>query len=163
MKKISHEMRYDGATPEQVYAMLADPAFRAQVCEYQRYHRHDISITPEGDGMAVVVDQHRPADGVPAIAQKFVGAEINVHQSEHWSSHTDASLEVAIPGKPGHLKGTVRLTGDAGGTTETVAVDVTVSIPLVGGKIEGVLGDMLIKALDAENTVGRQWLKGERA
>lgn len=163
MKKISHEMRYDGATPEQVYAMLADPAFRAQVCEYQRYHRHDISITPEGDGMAVVVDQHRPADGVPAIAQKFVGAEINVHQSEHWSSHTDASLEVAIPGKPGHLKGTVRLAGDAGGTTETVAVDVTVSIPLVGGKIEGVLGDMLIKALDAENTVGRRWLKGERA
>lgn len=163
MKKISHEMRYDGATPEQVYAMLADPAFRAQVCEYQRYHRHDISITPEGDGMAVVVDQHRPADGVPAIAQKFVGAEINVHQSEHWSSHTDASLEVAIPGKPGHMKGTVRLAGDAGGTTETVAVDVTVSIPLVGGKIEGVLGDMLIKALDAENTVGRQWLKGERA
>lgn len=163
MKKISHEMRYDGATPEQVYAMLADPAFRAQVCEYQRYHRHDITITPEGDGMAVVVDQHRPADGVPAIAQKFVGAEINVHQSEHWSSHTDASLEVAIPGKPGHLKGTVRLAGDAGGTTETVAVDVTVSIPLVGGKIEGVLGDMLIKALDAENTVGRQWLKGERA
>jgi hypothetical protein len=162
MRKVSHELRYDGATPEQVYAMLGDPAFREAVCEYQRYHRHDITITPEGNGMAVVVDQHRPADGVPAIAQKFVGAEINVHQVEHWSSPTDASLEVAIPGKPGHMKGTVHLEGDAAGTTETVAVDVTVSIPLLGGKIEGAIGDMLLKALRAENTVGRKWLAGER-
>jgi hypothetical protein len=162
MRSIEHEMRYDGATPEQVYAMLADPAFREQVCEYQRYHRHDISVTPEGDGMAVVVDQHRPADGVPAIAQKFVGAEINVHQAEQWTSPTDASLEVTIPGKPGRMMGTVHLEGDTGGTTETVAVDVTVGIPIVGGKIEGAIGDMLVKALRAENTVGRQWLAGER-
>jgi hypothetical protein len=158
MRSISHEMRYDGATPEQVYAMLADPAFREAVCEYQGYHRHDITITPEGAGMSVVVDQHRPADGVPAIAQKLVGDEINVHQQEHWTSGTDASLDVAIPGKPGHLKGTVHLAGDAGGTTETVAVEVRVSIPLIGGKIEGVLGDMLVKALKAENKVGRDWL-----
>jgi hypothetical protein len=158
MKSFSHEMRYDGATPEQVYAMLADAAFREQVCEYQRYHRHTITITPEGSGMSVVVDQHRPADGVPSFAQKFVGDEINVHQQEHWSSPTDASLEVAIPGKPGHMKGTVHLAGDAGGTTETVAVDVKVSIPLIGGKIEGLIADMLIKALRAENKVGQQWL-----
>ena len=162
MRSISHDMRYDGATPDEVYAMLADPAFREQVCEYQGYHRHDITITPEGAGMAVVVDQHRPADGVPSIAQKLVGDEINVHQQERWTSPTDAVLEVAIPGKPGHLKGTVHLAGDAGGTTETVAVDVKVSIPLIGGKIEGVLADMLVKALRAENTVGRRWL-AERA
>lgn len=162
MKKVSHDMRYDGATPEQVYAMLADPAFREAVCEYQRYHRHDITITPEGAGMSVVVDQHRPAEGVPAIAQKLVGAEINVHQVEHWSSPTDAALDVTIPGRPAHMKGTVRLAGDAGGTTETVSVDVTVSIPLIGGKIEGAVADMFLKALEAENTVGRQWLAGER-
>jgi hypothetical protein len=60
------------------------------------------------------------------------------------------------------MKGAVHLEGDAGGTTETVAVDVTVSIPLIGGKIEGAIGDMLLKALRAENTVGRQWLAGER-
>jgi len=158
MKSFRHEMRYDGATPEQVYAMLAEPAFREAVCEYQRYHRHDITITPDGSGMSVTVDQHRPADGVPSFAQKFVGDEINVHQQERWTSPTDASLEVAIPGKPGHLKGTVHLAGDAGGTTETVAVEVKVSIPLIGGKIEGVLAEMLVKALKAENKVGREWL-----
>jgi len=162
MKSFSHEMRYDGATPEQVYAMLADPAFREAVCEYQRYHRHTVSITPEGSGMSVFVDQHRPADGVPSFAQKFVGDEINIQQREQWRSPTDAALEVSIPGKPGHMRGSVHLAGDAGGTTETVAVDVKVSIPLIGGKIEGLIADMLVKALRAENKVGRDWL-AERA
>lgn len=161
-RSIRQEMRYDGATPEQVYAMLADPAFREAVCEYQRYHRHEITITPEATGMSVVVDQHRPADGVPSFAQKFVGAEINVHQREQWTSPTEATLDVTIPGKPGHMKGTVRLAGDAGGTTETVEVDVKVAIPLIGGKLEGFIGDMLTKALRAENKVGREWL-AERA
>ena len=162
MKSFSHELRYDGATPEQVYAMLADPAFRERVCEYQRYHRHTVTITPDGAGMSVVVDQHRPADGVPSFAQKFVGDEINIQQREQWSSPTDATLEVTIPGKPGHMTGTVHLAGDAGGTTESVAVDVKVSIPLVGGKVEGVIADMLVKALRAENKVGQEWL-AERA
>jgi hypothetical protein len=162
MKSFRHEMRYDRATPEQVYAMLAEPAFREAVCEYQRYHRHDITITPDGSGMSVTVDQHRPADGVPSFAQKFVGDEINVHQQERWTSPTDARLDVTIPGKPGHMTGTVHLAGDAGGTTETVAVDVKVSIPLIGGKIEGMIADMMVKALRAENKVGRDWL-AERA
>jgi hypothetical protein len=158
MKSFNHDMRYDGATPEQVYAMLANPDFREQVCEYQRYQRHTITITPEGPGMSVFVDQHRPADEVPSFARTFVGDEINIQQREHWSSPTDASLEVSIPGKPGQMKGTVHLAGDADGTTETVAVDVKVSIPLIGGKVEGLIADMLVKALRAETKVGRQWL-----
>jgi hypothetical protein len=36
--------------------------------------------------------------------------------------------------------------------------EVDVSIPLVGGKIEGLIGDMLVKALKAENRAGRAWL-----
>jgi hypothetical protein len=161
MKSFSHEMRYDGATPEQVYAMLSDRAFREKVCQYQRYQRFDITITPEGAGMSVFVDQHRPADEVPSFARKFVGDEINIQQRERWSSPTEAALEVTIPGKPGQMTGTVHLAGDATGTTETVAVDVKVSIPLIGGKAESLIADMLVRALKAETKVGREWLAGQ--
>ncbi|MBO9523870.1 MAG: DUF2505 domain-containing protein [Nocardioidaceae bacterium] len=157
-KKVRYEMRYDGATPEQVYAMLATPDFREQVCEFQRFPRRTITITPNGDGMAVKVDQYRPATEVPSFARKFVGEEINIVQEETWHSPTSADLTVTIPGKPGDMNGTVNLTGDATGTTELVEVDVKVSIPLVGGKIEGFIGEMLTKALRAENKVGRDWL-----
>ena len=40
MKKVNEELRYDGATLEQVHAMLADPAFREQVCDSQGVLRH---------------------------------------------------------------------------------------------------------------------------
>ena len=157
-KKVRYELRYDGADPEQVYAMLSDPAFREEVCAFQRFPRRDVTITPTATGMDVVVDQHRPAHEVPSFARKLVGDEINIVQSESWSSPTTAALHVTIPGKPGDMQGTVTLTAVDGGTTEVVEVDVKASIPLVGGKIEGLIGDMLGKALRAENKVGRDWL-----
>src|SRR5690348_4045833 len=103
-KKVRHEMRYDGASPDDVYAMLADPAFRDKVCEYQRYPRREITITANGDGMDVKVDQHRPATEVPSFARKLVGEEINIVQTESWSSPSQARLHVTIPGKPGEME-----------------------------------------------------------
>jgi hypothetical protein len=158
MKTLTHEMRYDGATPEQVYAMLATEEFRDRVCDFQRFPKRTVTITQAAEGMSVKVDQHRPATEVPAFAQKLLGSEINIVQQEQWSSTTSAALQVSIPGKPGEMKGTVTLAGDDTGTTETVTVTVTVRIPLVGGKAEGLIADMLVKALKAENKVGRDWL-----
>lgn len=159
-KRLRHEMRYDGATPEQVYAMLSDPAFREKVCEYQRYPRRTVTITPTGAGMTVKVDQHRPAKEVPSFAKKLVGDEINIVQEESWSSPTTGTLHVTIPGKPGDMKGTITLVGDAEGTTEVVEAEVKASIPLIGGKIESFIGDILVRALRAETKVGREWLAG---
>ncbi|HET7684357.1 MAG TPA: DUF2505 domain-containing protein [Marmoricola sp.] len=164
MKRIEHEMRYDGATPEQVYAMLGDAAFREEVCEYQHFPRREVTITPQGSGtsagMSVRVDQYRPADDVPGFAKKLVGDEINILQEEEWSSPTQADLSVTIPGKPGSMTGTIRLVRDDAGTTEVVSAQVKVNIPLVGGKVEGFIGDMLLRALRAENKVGVRWLAG---
>ena len=158
MRPLKHDMQYPGYSPEQVYAMLSTPAFREAVCEYQGYPRRTVTITPNGEGMAVRVDQHRPASEVPSFARKLVGDEINILQEEEWTSHTDMNLEVSIPGKPGTMIGTVVLRGHDGGTTETVDVQVKVNIPLVGGKLETFIGDMLLRALKAENKVGLRWL-----
>lgn len=158
MKPLRHEMEYPGHTPEQVYAMLSDPAFREEVCERQKYPKRTVTITPSGDGMEVRVDQYRPATEVPSFARKLVGDEINILQEEQWSSPTDAALSVTIPGKPGSMIGTVALRGHDGGTTETVAVEVKVNIPLLGGKLEDFIGGMLLRALKAENKVGVDWL-----
>ena len=158
MSGIRHEMRYDGATPEQVYAMLSTPQFREAVCEYQRFPKRTVTIEPTASGMTVKVDQYRPADEVPSFAKKFVGDQINIVQDERWTSHTSAALDVSIPGKPGQMKGTITLVGDDSGTTETVAVEITVNIPLVGKKIGEFIGSMLLRALKAENKVGVRWL-----
>lgn len=158
MKKVHEELRYDGATLGQVHEMLADPIFRSKVCERMRVLRHDVDIDHDGGTMTVRIDQVQPADGLPGFARKFVGDEIHIVQSEDWTSPEKGSIHVSIPGRPGEMAGTALLTEDPDGTTETVNMTVKVNIPLVGGKIEGLVADMLGKALRAEHTVGKEWL-----
>jgi hypothetical protein len=159
--KFSHTMTYD-APPADVQAMLADPAFREKVCIAADTVRHDVSIDGSGAGMKVVVDQTQPAQGIPSFAKKFVGDEIHIVQRESWTDGSKASLTVAIPGKPGDFQGDIALDPDGDGTTETVAGEIKVKIPMVGGKLEGLIGDLLRKALKSEERVGRAWLAGDR-
>ena len=158
MKKVTEELRYEGATLQQVHEMLADAKFRDQVCDYQRVVRHTVEIDEAGEAVTVRIDQVQHATGIPGFARKFVGDEIHIVQTEEWTTPEKGTIHVAIPGKPGEMSGTAFLTEDPEGTTETVNMTVKVNIPMVGGKIEGLIADLLSAALRAEHKVGREWL-----
>lgn len=159
--RFHHKLRYD-ASPDDVFEMLADPSFRERVCSAQQVKSSGVTITPDGDGMGVVVDQKRPSEGIPGFAKKIVGEEIHIVQEESWSSGSNAVLHVRIPGKPGELKGRITLASDGAGTVETVDGDLNVNIPLVAGKLESLIADMLGAALRVEEKVGREWLAKKR-
>ncbi len=156
-KQIRHQLTYDAPLAE-VAAMLRDPGFRTRVCEYQHVLRSSVAIEPDGPGMRVRIEQVQTARGIPSFATKFVGDEIEIVQEETWSGPEQGRLELTFPGKPGDARGTATLAESDGRTVETVDLTVKVSIPLVGGKLEGLIGDLVVKALKAENTVGREWL-----
>ena len=159
-KAIRYEMPYD-APVERVAEMLGDPAFREQVCAYQGALRHEVSISADGDTKDVRIEMVQPTSGVPSFAKKIVGDETTVVQEETWTSLVEADIAVTIPGKPGEMTGTAVLEATAdGGTVETVELTVKVRIPLVGGKLEGLIADLLLKALKAEHHVGRDYLSG---
>lgn len=155
--RFEHTLRYD-ASPEEVFAMLGEAVFRERVCEAQHVTECTATVDGVDDTMSVMVDQKRPSEGIPSFAKKFVGDTIHIQQREEWSSATDAKLDVSIPGKPGHLKGTITLRADGDGTVETVSGDLKVSIPLLGGKIEVLIAELLEHALQAEHRVGTAWL-----
>jgi hypothetical protein len=162
MKKVNEELRYDGATIQQVHEMLADETFRGKVCDAQGVLRHTVKIDATGEGMSVEIDQIQEAHGIPGFARKFIGDEINIVQSEDWTAPEKGNITVVIPGKPGEMSGTALLTEDPEGTTETVNMQVKVNIPVVGGRLEGFIADMLRKALGAEHREGVAWLAGNR-
>ncbi len=156
-RKLRHQLTYDASMVD-VAAMLADPEFREEVCQQQGVLRAMVTVDPDEDGMEVTIDQVQAAEGIPSFAKKFVGDEINIVQTETWSSATEGRIRVTIPGKPGEMKGSTRLSESDGVTTHTVDLDIKVGIPLVGGKIEGLIADLLLKALKVENRVGRAYL-----
>jgi hypothetical protein len=155
--RFSHDLTY-AATSETVAAMLADPAFRDEVCAALHVLRHEVSVQGAGPGRTVVVDQTQPAQGVPPFARKFVGDEIRIVQRETWRDATTADLDIEIPGKPGSMQGSITLAGDGTHTVETVSGDLKVKLPLVGAKIEQLVADILRSALRTEQRVGETWL-----
>jgi len=156
-KRLEHQLTYDAPMAD-VAEMLADPSFREEVCDFQGVKRAMVTIDSDDNGMEVTIDQVQAAHGIPSFAKKFVGDEINIVQQESWASPTEGDIKVTIPGKPGEMTGTARLAESGGVTTESVEMTVKVNIPLVGGRIEGLIADMLLKALKAENKVGRDYL-----
>jgi Protein of unknown function (DUF2505) len=151
--KLTKRLTYD-ATAEEVAAMLDDSGFRERVLERQKVLRGSASI----DGDHVTIEQVRSADDIPSFAQKFVGDEILIVQTEDWTSPTSADVRLTIPGNPGEAVGTLELVESGGTTTESIDLDLTVKIPLVGGKLEQMIAGIVSAALDVEQKVGREWL-----
>ncbi len=138
--------------------MLADPAFREAVCDAQRVLRRTVTITGAGAGMQVRQEQVQASTGIPGFAKKLVGDEITIVSEESWSSDNAAAVQVTLPGKPAEMTGDLTLVESGDGVTETVTLEISVGIPFVGGKIEGLLADLMGAALKREQQTGRQWL-----
>jgi len=154
---VRHELVYPGTTVEQVVAMVRTPAFREAVCDTQkRLVGREVTIA----GDRITVDQRHSADGVPGFMKRFLGDELRIVQDEYWTTPTHADITVQIPGKPGDIRGTADVAQVGDDVVERVVLDVTVNIPLVGGKIASAIGDKLVRTLDAEHEVGRRWLAG---
>ena len=152
-KRVVKDLTYD-APLEEVSAMLTDPAFRELVLERMHVVRGNVTVE---DGV-VTLEQVQSSSGLPSFATKLVGSEIEIVQVESWRTTEKADIEVTIPGKPGEMAGTATLVESDGRTTEHVDLEVTVRLPFVGGKIEGLVADMLGKALDTEHRTGVEWL-----
>ena len=161
--RFTHDLAYD-ATPSAVATMLADPRFRERVCDATRAVRRQVDVDGAPDQPhTVVVDQTQPATGVPSVAKKFVGDEIRIVQRESWSGDSGATFVVEIPGKPATFSGSIALVPDGEGTVEKVNGDVTVKVPLLGGRLESMIADLFTSALRAEQRVGRAWLAGDHS
>lgn len=156
-----HELSYD-APPDQVFEMLADPAFREKVCAAMDVVSADVSLDRSGDGFDLVCDQVQKTTGLPSFARKFAGDTTRAVQKEHWSSPSGGSLEIETPGKPTGMKGTIALVAAGSGTTEVVELAIKAKVPLIGGKLEGLMADQVRAGMDTEHAVGVAWLKGER-
>ena len=152
-KRVTRELTYDASIGE-VAAMLTDPVFRERVLERMKVVRGHATVE---DGV-VTLDQVQSTSSLPSFATRLVGDEIRIVQVESWRTPERADVEVTIPGKPGAMSGTATLTESGGRTTERIEMEITVRVPLVGGKIEGLVADMLGKALDKEHETGVEWL-----
>jgi uncharacterized protein YndB with AHSA1/START domain len=160
--KLRHEITYDAPLAD-VFAMLSDPAFRQKSAEAMGVISADVSINAKGAGISVKIDQVQPTEGVPSFARKFAGETTRAVQTEEWDSPSGGTISIQTPGKPTSINGTLSLRTSGTTTTETLEVEVKVKVPLLGGKLESLMADLVTRGMDKEHAAGVAWLAGDRA
>ena len=82
---------------------------------------------------------------VPGLLKKFLGEWNLVMQEEHWSGTAGKQYQntftVAFKGVPVSIAGKMVLSAEGKGCTNTVILDVTSSVPLIGRKLAEFIGE----------------------
>ncbi len=159
--KFTHSVRYDAPAAD-VFAMLASPSFREKSSARMGVLSADIQVTTKGEGFSMVIDQVQATEGIPSFARKITGDTTRAIQREEWADACGGSLEIETPGKPTSLKGRLSLSEYDGVTTETMAAEIKVKVPLIGAKLEALMSDLIKKGMEKEHEAGVEWLGGER-
>ena len=153
------------ATPEEIFATITDATFREQACEKTKALSYDVTVTESGGDTVVRVQREMTSEGVPDIARRFVGQSLTVIQTETWhpvkaDGSREADITGDIPGTPVSIKGTGRLAPEGGTTVQATNLDVKVSVPLIGRKIEPFVVDAIRAGLLKEHELTHAWNDG---
>lgn len=103
-----------------------------------------------------------PVEFLPSVVRRFTGNDLVLDRVETWTPRGgggyDGTFEVTVRGLPGTMSGTQRLADNGGGAVTEVDGEATVSVPMVGGRIEGVVVEQVGALLDAEDAFTRRRL-----
>ena len=161
---LRHELSYDAA-PDAVFAMLTDEAYLRHRLERTGGREIEVEVTPAADGGAVVRTRRSLPAAVPGFAQKFIGDSVRIDQTDTWHGPDASGVRVGefradFGGAPASLSGTMRLEPTGTGARQVVEGVVKASVPFVGGKIEALVHEQVLRALRKEETLAREWLAG---
>ena len=160
--KISESIAYPAA-PSDVFTMLTDEEFQNRKCVEAGALRHDVAVTPTGDGARVVTHRDLPTDRLPDFAKSIVGQTLSITETYDWgTAQADGgrrgTLLVEVKGAPVAMRADVALSATGGGSTVSFDGDLKASIPLLGGRIEKAAAPAVIAGIRSEQRTGRAWL-----
>lgn len=161
-KKISRVDKYN-ASADDIWAMLNSREYVDGKYQALGDISTDVVTFDTGDSVALSVERIVPAD-LPDFAKKIMGDTNKIVQTENWTASGDSyvcDLHIEFPGKPLKVTGKleVKPTGDATSDWH-VNMEIKASIPLVGGKLEGVVEKETLASLDKEYAFNQEWLAG---
>lgn len=148
---------------ERVFAAMADPEYlRARLQQLGGPGAALLEHSEDGDGVRYRLRQGLEKDALPAIVQSLVGGNLVIERTE--TLHPDPAggyrgdVGVDVPGAPVTAGGSMSLRDATGGSEFAVHAQVTVRVPLLGGRIEGVVAEQVQRLLAAETAFTGEWL-----
>jgi hypothetical protein len=136
--RIEHDYAADVET---VYALITNPDYIER--KYVAIGGRDVGADrSEGDdGGCEVVTKRTVSVDLPGFAKKVLTPSQTTVQTEVWSGADGdgtrrCTYDVDIQGAPGNISGSHTLTPSASGSHHVIDIEIKVSVPLLGGRLE---------------------------
>ncbi|MUL83977.1 DUF2505 domain-containing protein [Mycobacterium sp. CBMA247] len=120
-----------------------------------------LSVDPDGSVTAVIVkDVHR--NGEPSPIARFFPQDWRVVQQEQWhpvgERRVSGEVSIVPNGAPGSAAGTALLTPTRNGSRLKCTATVEFTVPLIGGRIENLMGRVLVQNITALQAFTTEWI-----
>ena len=152
------------ADVETVFGILTSPQWPERKAESLHDGSRVVRREERAEGGLLLAVSRELPGGVPGFLEKFLPKDGRVLQTDEWEPADGATRRgtwrVEIPGAPARLGGTMRLEQVAGGSRYTIEGDVKVSVPLIGGRAERFIADMVARLAAKENDLLQSSLPG---
>lgn len=150
---------------DEVYAVMVDPAYlRARLKQIGGPGADLLEHTADVDGARYRLQHGVDANALPSLVRTVLPGDLRIERTERWTRQGSAHLadvHLTIPGAPGSASGQMRLRDlPDSGSELAVRLDIAVSVPLLGGKIEEIVVGHLRDVIVAETEFTQQWLAG---
>lgn len=161
--RIEHRAEFSADVAAVYAAVSGEDALRARLERLGGHGAELVSYTPTADGVRFELRQGISADKLPQAVRTLHKGDLMVSRTQTWRPSKDGTghqgdATVAVGGVPGEIVARTAL-GDAGGKTVLrTSGEVTVRIPLIGGKLENVIAEQVTKLLEREAEFTAKWL-----
>ncbi|CAM2836530.1 DUF2505 domain-containing protein [Skermania piniformis] len=156
----AHNTTFDAPVTRLYAAMTSEQYWHDRMAEVGGPGARIVSFagSPPRIEVVQVVDQKY----LPDFVTRIRSGNLEIHRTETWStlgnnSATD-TFTATVPGTPAKIDGSCTLRADGNRTAIELHGRASVSIPLLGGRIEAMIAQQLTKLAAAEDEFTRGWL-----
>jgi len=139
---------------EEALARLVSPQWAATRAQALHDGSSVVRHEPRPDGGVLVSVSRELPSGGPGLLERFLPKDGRVVQTDEWEPAVGGvrtgRWRAELAGAPVSLGGTMRLEPLGSGSRWTVQGEVAVRVPLVGGKAERLVADLVAKLADKE-------------
>ena len=159
--QFTQSVSYPG-TVDEVVAMYLTPAYlERRFGQFVVDGSSTVSVEGERVSFAGTV---RP-ELIPAAASHFVKSDLRIAFTEEWATNeagATSRTSVTVDGAPVSVEATSTLAPADAGSTRDVTGNVSVRVPLLGGRIEKEAVAHLGRVVEREQALATQWLEEHR-